>query len=115
MVKFTLCKLVLWVQAPLTPMKKTTLYDNIRRERLKIKEFDLLFVKLLLNNSRVSTLYKVLYLFRLKKKKIFLSKVNNICVLTNRARGVYKGFKVSRIVLRKLGSEGLIPGLKKSS
>lgn len=37
------------------------------------------------------------------------------CQLTGRARGVYRKFRVSRIMVRKLGLEGKIPGLRKAS
>jgi small subunit ribosomal protein S14 len=39
----------------------------------------------------------------------------NRCQLTGRARGTYRKFKLSRIMLRELGSFGRIPGLTKSS
>lgn len=37
------------------------------------------------------------------------------CQLTGRARGVYRKFRISRIMLRKLALEGKIPGMRKSS
>jgi small subunit ribosomal protein S14 len=37
------------------------------------------------------------------------------CRLCGRPRAVYRKFGVCRICFRKYGSEGLIPGLKKSS
>jgi len=37
------------------------------------------------------------------------------CELTGRRRGYYRKFKISRIMLRELGHQGKIPGLKKSS
>ena len=43
------------------------------------------------------------------------SRYRNRCQLTGRARGYYNRFNVSRIVLRELGSAGMMPGLKKSS
>lgn len=44
-----------------------------------------------------------------------LSRVRNRCIFTGRPRGVYRKFKVSRIIFRSLASNGLLPGLKKSS
>jgi len=38
-----------------------------------------------------------------------------ICTLTGRSRGVYRKFGVSRIMLRKLAHDGMIPGMKKAS
>ena len=37
------------------------------------------------------------------------------CALTGRTRGVYRKFKVSRIMLRELALQGKIPGMKKAS
>lgn len=42
-------------------------------------------------------------------------RVRNRCVLTGRPRGFYRKFEMSRIALREHGSEGVIPGLTKSS
>ena len=42
-------------------------------------------------------------------------RVRNRCELTGRSRAVYRRFKLSRIMLRKLASEGLLPGVTKSS
>jgi len=43
------------------------------------------------------------------------SRHRNRCWATGRSRGFYKDFGLSRHVLREMGNEGLIPGLKKSS
>ena len=43
------------------------------------------------------------------------SRRRNRCWVTGRSRGFYKDFGLSRHVLREMGNEGLIPGLKKSS
>jgi small subunit ribosomal protein S14 len=43
------------------------------------------------------------------------TRVRNRCEVSGRPRGVYRKLKVSRIALRDLGSNGLIPGLVKSS
>ena len=39
----------------------------------------------------------------------------NRCLLSGRPRGYYRKFKLSRIALRELASQGLIPGMVKSS
>jgi small subunit ribosomal protein S14 len=43
------------------------------------------------------------------------TRVRNRCDLTGRPRGYYRKLRMSRIALRDLGSEGLIPGMVKSS
>ncbi|MGB0261397.1 MAG: 30S ribosomal protein S14 [Henriciella sp.] len=43
------------------------------------------------------------------------NRVRNRCEVTGRPRGYYRKVKMSRIALRELGSQGMIPGLVKSS
>jgi small subunit ribosomal protein S14 len=91
------------------------------------------------NNRRIKLSNKF-YSKRLKLKKIVMNKklpleerfkaqqklsnlprnsaknrVMNRCQITGRPHGVYRKLKISRIALRKLGLEGKIPGMVKSS
>ena len=91
------------------------------------------------NNSRIKLSNKF-YKKRMKLKKIIMNKklsleerfkaqqklsklprnsakvrVMNRCQITGRPHGVYRKLKISRIALRKLGLEGKIPGMVKSS
>jgi len=50
-----------------------------------------------------------------KKTPKFSTRKVRRCEITGRARGVYRKFRVSRIVLRELALEGKIPGMRKSS
>lgn len=43
------------------------------------------------------------------------TRVRNRCALTGRPRGNYRKFGISRLMLRELASQGLIPGVTKSS
>ena len=43
------------------------------------------------------------------------NRVRNRCQITGRPHAVYRKLKISRIALRKLGLEGKIPGMIKSS
>lgn len=43
------------------------------------------------------------------------TRIKSMCALTGRSRAVYRKFKVSRIMLRKLALEGKIPGMRKAS
>lgn len=44
------------------------------------------------------------------------TRIRNHCVLTGRSRGVtHNYFKISRIMLRELAAQGLLPGVKKAS
>lgn len=42
-------------------------------------------------------------------------RVRNRCQLTGRPRGYYRKLKLSRVALRELTNQGLIPGMVKSS
>ena len=42
-------------------------------------------------------------------------RVRNRCELSGRPRGFYRKFRLSRIAIRDLASEGQIPGMTKSS
>ena len=43
------------------------------------------------------------------------SRIRNRCEMTGRPRAYYRKLRMSRIALRKMGNEGKIPGLVKSS
>jgi small subunit ribosomal protein S14 len=43
------------------------------------------------------------------------TRVRNRCEITGRPRAYYRKLKMSRISLRELGAQGLVPGLVKSS
>ena len=45
----------------------------------------------------------------------YSSRIVRRCEITGRQRGVYRKFRISRIMLRKLALEGKIPGMRKSS
>jgi ribosomal protein S14 len=86
--------------------------DSLRRIQLKNKEYVLLLRRLLRGNSGTPQLYKKL---RLVQAGYLGVRTNNTCVLTGRTRAVYRGFKVSRFVLKGMGSLGYLPGIRKCS
>lgn len=43
------------------------------------------------------------------------TRLRRLCKITGRSRGVYRKFGISRIMIRDLADQGLIPGLKKAS
>ena len=44
-----------------------------------------------------------------------ITRIKNLCVLTGRSKSIYRLFKISRIQLRKLASNGFLPGVSKYS
>lgn len=55
------------------------------------------------------------HIAKAKRKPKFTTRVIRRCELCGRSRSVYRKFKICRICLRKLASEGKIPGMKKAS
>jgi len=51
----------------------------------------------------------------MKKTPKFSSRKKNRCQITGRSRGVYRKFGISRIMLRELALQGMIPGMRKAS
>ncbi len=49
------------------------------------------------------------------EKRKFSTRQHNRCEITGRARGYYRKFRISRIMLRELALQGLIPGMRKAS
>ena len=43
------------------------------------------------------------------------TRIKNRCQVSGRSRGYYRKFKVSRIALRELALQGLLPGVTKAS
>lgn len=43
------------------------------------------------------------------------TRIRNRCSITGRARGTYRKFGISRIMLRDMVAAGLIPGVRKAS
>ena len=52
---------------------------------------------------------------RMDQTPKFSTRKRNRCAITGRARGYYRKFGVSRIVLRELALRGMIPGMRKAS
>jgi small subunit ribosomal protein S14 len=57
---------------------------------------------------------KAMILKALKKPK-YMSRLNRRCKVCGRSRGYMRKFDMCRICFRKLASEGMIPGVTKSS
>jgi ribosomal protein S14 len=86
--------------------------DSLRRTHFKNKEYFILLRNLLCRNTSIGRFYKKSSLTRVSYE---VTKINNTCILTGRTRAVYKGFKVSRFILKGMGSLGYLPGIRKCS
>jgi small subunit ribosomal protein S14 len=98
--------------------KKSAIENNARRRRL-VKKFSgkrarlraIVYDRKLPIEDRFAAVLKLAQLPRNSAR----SRIRNRCELSGRPRGFYRKLKMSRIALRELGSQGLIPGLVKSS
>ena len=87
--------------------RKLTKKFAARRARLKEVAHD----KSLPMEERFAAVLKLAQLPRNSSR----TRIRNRCEATGRPRAFYRKLKMSRIALRDLGSQGLIPGLVKSS
>ena len=89
--------------------KRIKLSNKFYKKRQKLKK--IIMNKTLPLEERFKAQQKLSNLPRNSAK----NRVMNRCQITGRPHGVYRKLKISRIALRKLGLEGKIPGMIKSS
>jgi small subunit ribosomal protein S14 len=89
--------------------RRIKLYKKYSSKRKKLK--NIIMDKKLPLEERFKAQQKLSSLPRNSSK----TRIRNRCQITGRPHGVYRKLKVSRIALRKLGLEGKIPGMVKSS
>ncbi len=89
--------------------RRIKLSNKFYSKRLKLKK--IVMNKKLALEERFKAQQKLSKLPRNSAK----NRVMNRCQITGRPHGVYRKLKISRIALRKLGLEGKIPGMVKSS
>ena len=98
--------------------KKSAIEKNKRRERL-VKKYAAKREALKAIAKDESLSMEERFAARLKLAELprnsAPNRVHNRCNVTGRPHGYYRKLGVSRIALRELGSQGMIPGLVKSS
>ena len=72
---------------------------------------DIIQSKETLPEERISAVFKLAQLPRNSSRTRYRER----CEITGRSRGVYRKFRMGRVVLRDLASRGQIPGVVKSS
>ena|ERR1700722_15788532 len=100
-------------------MAKTCMIEKDKRRRKMTKQYAARRAKLkeIIMNKDTTMEDRFSAVMKLAKSPRDASAVrqHNRCELTGRPRGFYRKFKLSRIKLRELASQGLIPGVVKSS
>ena len=98
--------------------KKSAIQKNLKRMKL-VKRYEKKRAKLkkIINNKKLELSERFAAQLKLNKlpKNSAKIRVRNRCEVSGRPHGVYRKLKISRIALRKLGLEGKIPGMVKSS
>ena len=98
--------------------KKSSIEKNNRRRRLA-KQYEGRRKKLRAIATDKSVASEDRFAARLKLAELprnsSPTRIRNRCEMTGRARGFYRKMKLSRIKLRDLAAQGLIPGMVKSS
>ncbi len=89
--------------------KRIKLSEKFRKKRSELKK--IIMNKKLPLEERFKAQQKLSNLPRNSSR----TRVMNRCQITGRPHAVYRKLKISRIALRKLGLEGKIPGMIKSS
>ena len=89
--------------------QKRCLYNNTELYQKTLKILFLYsndnFFKLVINKTKYFKIFKNCYKTRIK----------NYCIISGRSRGIFKKFKVSRIVFKSLANDGLFCGLKRAT
>lgn len=95
-----------------------------KKNRQKVHKLELrhlinnfVFLNRINRYSGNSNIRNLIIFKHLKKRSLYLRiKVRLLrrCILTNRTKGTFQSFSISRIILRDLMSFGIIPGYKKA-
>ena len=100
-------------------MAKTSLVERDKKRERMVKRYRAKRATLnaIVHDSSLSLEERMRAVIKLSEMPRNSSRVrlHNRCELTGRPRGVYRKFKLCRIKLRELASEGQVPGMVKSS
>ena len=98
--------------------KTSSIQRNLKRIKL-VKKFSKKreMLKKIIKNKKLPLEERFAAQLKLAKipRNSAKTRIRNRCEITGRPHAVYRKLKISRIALRKLGLEGKIPGMIKSS
>ena len=98
--------------------KKSAIQKNLKRIKMANRfEQKRKKLKKIIMNKKLELAERFAAQLKLDKlpKNSSRVRIRNRCEVSGRPHGVYRKLKISRIALRKLGLEGKIPGMVKSS
>jgi small subunit ribosomal protein S14 len=98
--------------------KKSSIEKNERRKELTQRyAAKRKALKAVLQNKNASDDEKVAAQFALQRlpRNSSKTRIRNRCQMTGRSRGIESAFGLSRIALREMANNGLLPGVRKAS
>ena len=100
-------------------MAKTSSIEKNEKRRRLVKQFAAKRkrLKAITQDKKISMEERFTYLVKLAAmpRNSAKTRIRNRCELTGRPRAFYRKLKVSRLALRELANQGLVPGMTKSS
>jgi len=98
-------------------MKYLSFKDKKYRNNYNNIEIDILRTKAIAFNINFPMSIRYFYFNKLSKKNknFTMVRVNNRCLLTNRAQSTYKIFRLNRSTIREMMGMSMLQGLRKSS
>ena len=99
-------------------MKKQNIKDFNERLIVFKEEKENLLLKFIIRSINLSKNLRIKMQSKFLDKLSFnysKTRIKNRCVLTSRGKSINSNLKLSRITFRKLASDGLLLGIKKSS
>lgn len=100
-------------------MKSLYIKDKNRRSLFQNLERKFMILKYIVHNQNLSDSVRSFAYSELQKlwiqHTVSITTIRNRCILTNRARAVYRKFKISRLFFKKYALQGILVGVKKAS
>ena len=94
-------------------MKQKNAHDQTRRFLCQQYEIERALLKACISDTQLSHTIRELCVQLLGgySANTSITRVRNRCVMTGRARGILRDFRVSRLQFRRLAAEGKLPGI----
>ena len=94
-------------------MKQKNAHDQTRRFLCQQYEIERALLKACISDTQLSHTIRELCVQLLGgySANTSITRVRNRCVMTGRARGILRDFRVSRLQFRRLAADGKLPGV----
>ncbi len=94
-------------------MRQKNAHDQARRFLCQQYEIERALLKACISDTQLSDTIRELCVQLLEDypANTSITRIRNRCVMTGRARGILRNFRVSRLQFRRLAAEGKLPGI----